>query len=138
MSVAPAAIPAAIKGWHQAMTARDPQGLDLLLADDVVFQSPVVHTPQMGKAITKLYLTAAMEVLGNEAFRYVGEWFGPTSAILEFETEIDGIKINGIDMIGWNEAGQINSFKVMVRPLKAMNMLHAKMGEMLAAMAPKD
>lgn len=133
MSVAPAAI----EGWHKAMTARDPQGLDLLLADDVVFQSPIVHTPQVGKAITKLYLTAAMEVLGNEAFRYVGEWFGPTSAILEFETEIDGIKINGIDMIGWNEAGQINSFKVMVRPLKAINTLHATMGARLSEMAAK-
>lgn len=129
--------PAAIKGWHEVMAARDSQGLDRLLADDVVFQSPVVHTPQVGKAITKLYLTAAMEVLGNESFRYVGEWFGPTSAILEFETEIDGIKINGIDMIGWNEAGQINSFKVMVRPLKAINTLHAMMGSRLSEMAAK-
>jgi hypothetical protein len=129
--------PAAIETWHKLMKARDSQGLDRLLADDVVFQSPVVHTPQVGKAITQLYLTAAMEVLGNEAFRYVGEWFGPTSAILEFETEIDGIKINGIDMIGWNDAGQITSFKVMVRPLKAINKLHAMMGALLAEMAPK-
>lgn len=130
MSVAPAAI----EGWHKQIKARDWQGLDALLADDVVFQSPVVHTPQVGKAITKLYLTSAMEVLGNEAFRYVGEWFGPASAILEFETEIDGIKINGIDMIGWNEAGQISTFKVMVRPLKAINMLHATMGARLSKM----
>ena len=129
--------PAAIEGWHKAMAARDSQALDRLLADDVVFQSPVVHTPQVGKAITRLYLTAAMEVLGNEAFRYIGEWFGPTSAVLEFETEIDGIKINGIDMIGWNEAGQINSFKVMVRPLKAINTLHGLMGARLSEMAAK-
>jgi hypothetical protein len=129
--------PAAIESWHRLMKARDSQGLDTLLSDDVVFQSPVVHTPQVGKAITKLYLTAAMEVIGNEAFRYTGEWFGPTSAILEFETVIDGIKINGIDMIGWNEAGQINSFKVMVRPLKAINMLHATMGARLSEMATK-
>lgn len=129
--------PAPIESWHKVMTARDRQGLALLLADDVVFQSPIVHTPQVGKAITTLYLTAAMEVLGNEAFRYVGEWFGSSSAVLEFETEIDGIKINGIDMIGWNEAGQISSFKVMVRPLKAINMLHAMMGARLSEMAPK-
>ncbi|HEY4345833.1 MAG TPA: nuclear transport factor 2 family protein [Parvibaculum sp.] len=129
--------PAAIENWHKLMKARDSQGLDTLLADDVVFQSPVVHTPQVGKAITKLYLTAAMEVIGNEAFRYIGEWFGPTSAILEFETVIDGIKINGIDMIGWNEAGQINTFKVMVRPLKAINMLHATMGARLSEMTAK-
>ncbi|MDO8289392.1 MAG: nuclear transport factor 2 family protein [Parvibaculum sp.] len=127
----------AIEQWHAYATSRDTSILDRLLADDVIFQSPVVHTPQKGKAITKLYLTAALETLGNDKFKYVGEWFGPSSAILEFETVIDGISINGIDMIGWNAAGQITSFKVMVRPLKAMNMLHAKMGEMLAAMAPK-
>ncbi|MCE9648821.1 MAG: nuclear transport factor 2 family protein [Parvibaculum sp.] len=129
--------PAAIETWHRLMSARDSQGLDRLLADDVVFQSPVVHTPQVGKAITRLYLTAAMEVLGNEAFRYVGEWFGPTSGVLEFETEIDGIKINGIDMIGWNDADQITSFKVMVRPLKAINKLHAMMGALLNEMTAK-
>lgn len=127
----------AIEQWHAYATSRDTSILDRLLAEDVIFQSPVVHTPQKGKAITKLYLTAALETLGNDKFKYVGEWFGPTSAILEFETVIDGISINGIDMIGWNAAGQITSFKVMVRPLKAINMLHAKMGEMLAAMAPK-
>lgn len=129
--------PLAIENWHKAMKARDPKALDTLLADEVVFQSPVVHTPQVGKDITKLYLSAAMHVLGNDEFRYVGEWFGPTSGVLEFETTIDGIKINGIDMIGWNDAGQITSFKVMVRPLKAINKLHEMMGKLLAEMAPK-
>lgn len=130
--------PLAIENWHKAMKQRDPKMLDQLLADDVVFQSPVVHTPQKGKPITTLYLSAAMQVLGNDQFRYVGEWFGENSAVLEFETELDGISINGIDMIGWNDAGQINSFKVMVRPLKAINMLHQMMGAMLTQMAPKN
>ena len=129
--------PLAIENWHKAMKVRDASKLDELLADDVVFQSPVVHSPQVGKPITKVYLTAAMEVLGNDNFRYVGEWYGDTSAVLEFETEIDGIKINGIDMIAWNEAGQITNFKVMVRPLKAINKLHEMMGALLAKMAPK-
>jgi hypothetical protein len=129
--------PLAIENWHKAMKARDASALDALLADDVVFQSPVVHTPQKGKPITTLYLTAAMQVLGNDTFRYVGEWFGPDSAVLEFETVIDGITINGIDMIAWNDADQITSFKVMVRPLKAMNKLHEMMGAMLMAMAQK-
>ena len=120
------------------MKVRDASKLDALLADDVVFQSPVVHSPQKGKAITKIYLTAAMEVLGNDNFRYVGEWYGDTSAVLEFETEIDGIKINGIDMIAWNDAGQISNFKVMVRPLKAINKLHEMMGALLSKMAPKS
>ncbi|MGB3810712.1 MAG: nuclear transport factor 2 family protein [Parvibaculum sp.] len=127
--------PAAIENWHKVVKSRDPKGLDAILADDVVFQSPVVHKPQTGKAITTVYLTAAMHVLSNsDAFHYVGEWFGPTSAVLEFETVIDGIVINGIDMIGWNEAGKIDSFKVMVRPLKAINTLHALMGARLAEM----
>lgn len=129
--------PLAIENWHKAMNVRDPSALDTLLADDVVFQSPVVHTPQKGKAITKLYLSAAMKVLGNDAFRYTGEWFGPTSATLEFETTLEGISINGIDMIGWNDKGQITSFKVMVRPLKAVNKLHEMMGKLLLEMAPK-
>ena len=129
--------PLAIENWHKAMKVRDASKLDELLAENVVFQSPVVHSPQIGKAITKVYLTAAMEVLGNDNFRYVSEWYGDTSAVLEFETEIDGIKINGIDMIAWNEAGQITNFKVMVRPLKAINKLHEMMGALLAKMAPK-
>ena len=127
--------PAAIENWHRVVKSKDPKGLDDILADDVVFQSPVVHTPQRGKEITMAYLTAAMHVLSNDdRFRYVGEWFGPDSAILEFETEIDGIVINGIDMIGWNEGGKIDRFKVMVRPLKAINLLHSLMAERLAAM----
>ena len=129
--------PLAIENWHKAMKVRDASKLDELLAENVVFQSPVVHSPQVGKPITKVYLTAAMEVLGNDNFRYVGEWYGDTSAVLEFETEIDGIKINGIDMIAWNEVGQITNFKVMVRPLKAINKLHEMMGALLAKMAPK-
>nr|MCU0883173.1 nuclear transport factor 2 family protein [Hyphomonadaceae bacterium] len=79
------------------------------------------------------YLRAAAVVLGNDSFRYVGEWHGSGSAVLEFACELDGIAVNGIDMIGWNEAGQITSFKVMVRPLKAINMVHAMMGAQLAA-----
>lgn len=129
--------PLAIETWHKAMKARDAGKLDDLLADDVIFQSPVVHSAQNGKAITKLYLTAAMEVLGNDSFRYVGEWYGETSAVLEFETEIDGIKINGIDMIAWNDTGRIINFKVMVRPLKAINKLHELMGAWLSKMMPK-
>jgi len=113
------------------MASGDKAELDAMLADDVVFESPVVHTPQRGKAITIQYLAAAGEVLGGDNFRYVGEWRADNSAILEFENEIDGIAINGIDMIWWNEEGRITRFKVMVRPLKAINLLHRMMGEQL-------
>jgi hypothetical protein len=122
-----------IDQWHDLVRRHDPTGLDGLLADDAVFISPVVHTPQRGKAKTTAYLTAAFAVLFNPTFRYVREIVGPTDAMLEFETEIDGIVINGVDIIRWNAAGQIIEFKVMVRPLKAINLLHERMASMLAA-----
>ena len=124
--------PPAIERWHAIVEARDPAGLDELLAEDVVFQSPVVHTPQRGKAITRKYLAAALAALGGEKFHYGETWLGETSAVLEFFTEIDGVAINGADFIGWNAAGQIDRFKVMVRPLKAMQALHQAMGARLA------
>ncbi len=119
--------------WHEVVKTRDMAKLATLLADDVVFHSPVVHTPQRGKAITLLYLQGAMHVLNmNSAqFRYEREIVGPRDALLEFAAEIDGVHINGIDLIRWNDSGQIVDFKVMVRPLKAVNALHQKMGEML-------
>lgn len=127
--------PQAIQKWHELAEARDPRGLDALLADEVVFESPVVHTPQVGKSITTKYLESALVVLNNEHFHYVGEWFGPTSGVLEFATEVNGIKINGVDIITWNADNRITHFKVMVRPLKAVNMLHQMMAGQLAALA---
>ena len=119
--------------WHRLVKERDAQGLDGLLAADAVFYSPVVHTPQVGKAITKKYLTAALHVFFNESFRYVRELSDERNAVLEFEHELDGITINGVDMIRWNDAGKITEFKVMLRPLKAVNLIHQKMAAMLNA-----
>ena len=121
-----------IARWHNIVRTRDASGLGELLADDVIFYSPVVHTPQVGKAITTMYLSAAVHVFGNDSFKYVREILSKSDAVLEFETEIDGILINGVDMIKWNEDGKIIEFKVMVRPLKAINLIHQKMGELLA------
>ncbi len=120
-----------LAAWHEVMKTRDMDKLAALLADEVVFHSPVVHTPQRGKAITLLYLQGAMHVLNSAHFRYEREIVGPRDAVLEFTTEIDGVLVNGIDLIRWNDGGQIVDFKVMVRPLKAVNALHQKMGEML-------
>jgi hypothetical protein len=119
--------------WHQLVATRNAGGLDSLLAEQVVFYSPVVHTPQIGKTITKQYLAAAFRVFFNESFRYVREVVGSSDAVLEFQVEIDGISVNGVDMIKWNEAGQIVEFKVMLRPLKAVNLIHQKMAAMLGA-----
>jgi hypothetical protein len=121
----------AIAQWHNIIRELDPSGLAELLADDVVFYSPVVHTPQIGKAITTMYLSAAIRIFGSSPFRYVREVIGESDAVLEFETEIDGIVINGVDMIKWNSDDKIVEFKVMIRPLKAINLIHQKMGEML-------
>jgi hypothetical protein len=118
--------------WHAYADSRDPALLDALIADDAVFQSPAVHRPQQGKALTVKYLRAAMTVLGGAGFRYVGEWRAAGSAVLEFETEIDGIHVNGVDMIGWNAAGQIDRFKVMIRPLRGLNHVVELMGRALA------
>jgi len=116
------------------MRALNPDRLDDLLAEDCFFYSPIVHTPQEGRALTKLYLTAAMHVLDNE-FEYVREISDDHQAVLEFVGVNDGIQINGIDMFSWNANGQIDSFKVMVRPLKAVNLLHAQMKAMLENLA---
>lgn len=120
-------MPHLLEQWHQVVQRRDLQALHQLLAEDVVFVSPVVHTPQHGRAITLAYLQAAMKVLNNASFRYLNEWVGPDSAVLEFECELDGISVNGIDMIHCNADGLIDQFKVMVRPLKAVNKVHEKM-----------
>ena len=124
----------AIEQWHAVVKSRDPKALAALLAEDVVLHSPVVHTPQRGHAITMAYLMGAMHVLNTAAFRYERQIVGERDAALEFMTEIDGIQINGVDLIRWGGDGRITDFKVMLRPLKAVNIVHQKMGEMLARM----
>lgn len=120
-----------LEAWHRLVRTRDPTGLDALLADDVVFHSPVVHSPQCGRKLTAWYLTAALRVLGNPGFRYVREITGASDAMLEFETEIDGVLVNGVDIIRWNESGRIVDFKVMLRPLQAINLIQQRMAALL-------
>ncbi|MBI3147941.1 MAG: nuclear transport factor 2 family protein [Betaproteobacteria bacterium] len=122
-----------LAAWHQIVKARNAAGLDALLAEDVVFHSPVVHTPQVGKALTRAYLRAALQVFGNDSFRYLREFNAPQEAVLEFLVEIEGIQVNGVDMLRWNSEGQIVEFKVMVRPLKAIQLIHQQMAAMLQA-----
>lgn len=121
-----------IARWREIAESGDSKALADILAEDVVFHSPVVHSPQRGKAITHKYLTAAFHVLFNASFRYVGEWRAERSAVLEFKTTVDGVEIDGVDMIAFDEAGRIIEFKVMARPLKAIDLLHRLMGERLA------
>ena len=121
-----------IERWHALVRSGDPAGLNELLADDAVFISPVVHTPQCGKAITIAYLSAAFSVFFNPSFRYIREIKGSRDAMLEFETTIDEVIVNGVDLVKWNDAGKITEFKVMVRPLKAIHLIHERMAAMLS------
>ena len=121
-----------IDAWHDLVATRNVDGLDALIADNAVFHSPVVHTPQVGKELALRYLTAAFSVFFVDSFRYVRELVGDNDAVLEFVLEIDGISVNGVDMIRWDDDGRIVEFKVMIRPLKAINLIHQKMAAMLA------
>jgi hypothetical protein len=125
--------PEPIVRWLELLKSGDASKLDDLLTEDAVFLSPAVHKPQAGRALVAKYLRAAMTALGNGSFRYTNEWFAQHSAVLEFEAEIDGVLIHGADFIFWNADGRIHTFKVMIRPMKALNTIVALMGAKLAA-----
>ncbi len=116
--------------WHEIIKERNPERLDQVLADDCVFHSPILHTPQKGKDLTKYYLAGDMMVF-NDSFHYVKEVVTREHAVLEFVCDIDGIIINGVDILTFNKDGMINEFKVMIRPLKAIELMHKKMRELL-------
>lgn len=134
-----------VENWHRHLRGELPGGLDAILAEDVVFLSPIVFTPQRGKDLTKLYLNAAGATLGEGAkpgtggepaskFRYVKQVLSGQHAVLEFETVLDGKYVNGIDLLTCNDEGRITEFKVMIRPLQAINLLHQQMAAMLKQM----
>ena len=124
--------PPVIERWH-AFLAGDPagDGLEALLAADCVFYSPAVFTPQEGRAKAVAYLRAAAKMFAGTDFHYVEQWFGERSAILEFAATIDGIHVNGIDMIHWGDDEMITSFKVMMRPFKGLQAIMPRMAELL-------
>jgi len=126
---------AGLDKWYAYMKSHDHKALWDLLHPDAVFESPVVHTPQRGRDITFKYLASAEKVLGGPTFTYRGEWRSDTGAVLEFENEVEGITINGVDIITFDQDDRITHFKVMVRPLKAINLLHRLMGEELMRQA---
>lgn len=122
-----------IDAWHEFVRTKNLSILAEILADDVSFHSPVVHTPQRGKAITPMYLGAALDVFASGEFCYTRELMGEHDAMLEFNADIKGVLVNGVDMIRWNDEGKITEFKVMIRPLKAVNILHQEMAAKLQA-----
>lgn len=125
--------PAAIARWIDIVDNNGSGGIEDLLAEDVVFYSPAVFTPQQGRAKTAAYLTAAVKLFAGNDFRYVGQWYGERSGVLEFTADIDGIHVNGVDMIEWNDDDKIVSFKVMLRPFKALQAVMPRMAELLQA-----
>jgi len=127
--------PPAVKAWHAVVESGDPALLDGVLADDVVFRSPAVFAPQPGKDLTSRYLRSAMVVLGP-SLRYIGEWYGPSSAVLEFEAELDGMYVHGVDMLRWNDDDRLVSFTVMVRPMRGLTKLVELMQRQLTGSQP--
>jgi len=127
-------IPEIMQKWHKVVETKNINLLDDMLADNAKLYSPVVHTVQEGKEITRMYLAGAAMVLANDSFKYVREVYDNDFALLEFETVLNGIFVNGVDMISWNSENKITDFKVMVRPLKAVNLVHQLMGEAFVKM----
>ena len=123
-----------IQKWHEVLKNDDQGLLENLIADDAVFSSPVVFTPMEGKAITMMYLSAAGQSFNMEKFKYTKEIHDGMNSVLEFETYIDDISVNGVDIIEWNEEGKIVNFKVMIRPFKAVQKVQQKMVEALESL----
>jgi hypothetical protein len=123
--------PPVIQRWIDIIDNGRTDELEALLAENAVFYSPAVFTPLQGRAITLAYLTAAVKVFGDSNFRYVGQWSADRSAVLEFVADIDGIHVNGVDVIHWNDDDEIVEFKVMLRPLKALQAVMPAMAEQL-------
>jgi hypothetical protein len=123
-----------VEAWELFLAGQRPNGLEALLADKVVFYSPIVYAPQRGKALTTMYLQAAGQTLGGATFRYTKQVLAGNTAVLEFETSIDGTYVNGVDIIRCDTAGQIVEFRVMLRPLQAINLVHEQMRAGLASM----
>ena len=124
--------PAPLRRWHAVVESKDPALLDELLADEVVFRSPAVFAPQEGKALTAGYLTAALKVL-SPSLRYVSEWHDQASAVLEFEADLDGVYVQGVDILRWGGEGKLVSFTVMVRPMRGLQKLIELMALQLTA-----
>jgi hypothetical protein len=124
-------LPEALRRWHDLVESKNPAGLDELLADEVVFRSPAVFAPQEGKTLTAGYLTAALHVLGP-SLRYIGQWYDEASAVLEFEADLDGVYVQGVDILRWNGEGKLVSFTVMVRPMRGLQKLVELMARQLA------
>ena len=125
----------ALDRWHEVVRTRNPAMLNQILAEDAVFHSPLVFRPQQGRDLVALYLTGAMHVIATPDFRYVREVVDGRDAVLEFETVVDGVQVNGVDMITWNDQGLITDFKVMLRPLKAITTVHQKMAALLETLS---
>ena len=123
----------ALERWHAICDERDPAGLNTLIAENAIFFSPVVYTPQAGKAKVIGYLKAAAEILFNDSFRYVRELRGTSEAMLEFTVTIEGIEVNGIDLIHWNMNQEITEFRVWLRPLKGLEIVQQLMATKLSA-----
>ena len=121
-----------LAAWHAVVRSGDLRALQELIAEEAVFHSPVVHTPQRGRKLVLRYLAAAFGLFANPTFRYVREVTQGSTTVVEFEVEIEGVFVNGVDLITWNDDGKIVDFKVLIRPLQAVHLVHTRMARILA------
>lgn len=132
MSTETTELPPVIERWLRVIETGEMDELEDMLADDAVFYSPAVFAPQRGRTLTIAYLRAAEHMFSGTGFHYVEKWIAANSAVLHFAAEVDGLTLEGIDMIHWNDDGKITEVKVMIRPFKALQGVIAKMAELLS------
>lgn len=129
-----------VETWHRFVAGELPEALDGLLADEVVFYSPIVYTPQRGKAVTTMCVHVAAQTVPGDpvygAFHYTQLVLAGDVAMLEFETTVGGKYVNGVDIIRCDDTGRIVEFRVMIRPLQAINAVHEQMHAMLISTQP--
>lgn len=123
-----------LETWHEFVKHKKHEDLSDFIDNDAVLYSPIVFKPIEGSFMVTMYLMAAAEIIANNNFKYVREVCDDENAMLEFITEIDGISVEGVDMIKFTKEGKLKEIKVMIRPLKAVNIVHQKMGEYLQKM----
>jgi hypothetical protein len=117
----------ALAGWHKFVATGNQDLLRPLLSEYIVFRSPFVQSPIAGRTATLLVLTTVVQIFEN--FRYHREFVaGPHDAALEFGANIGKWQLKGIDLIKFNESGEMIEFEVMIRPIKALQALGEEMG----------
>jgi hypothetical protein len=116
-----------LEGWHRFVASGDAAILRPLLAEDIVFRSPIVQSPIPGRAATLLVLSTVAQIFEN--FTYHRTFVADThNAALEFAANVGKWQLKGIDLVKFNERGEMIEFEVMIRPIKGLQALAEEIG----------